>query len=131
MRRTLSILIENKPGALARVVGLFHQRGYNIESLNVAPIFDGSYSRMTVSTRGTENVVEQITKQINKLIDVIKVSDLTEGEHHEIEMILTNYSLNKRDLWAVSLAAGRFSSINLMKKYLPVLSLDLSINFLR
>ena len=73
MRRTLSILIENKPGALARVVGLFHQRGYNIESLNVAPIFDGSYSRMTVSTRGTENVVEQITKQINKLIDVIKV----------------------------------------------------------
>ena len=88
MRRTLSILIENKPGALARVVGLFHQRGYNIESLNVAPIFDGSYSRMTVSTRGTENVVEQITKQINKLIDVIKVSDLTEGEHHEIEMIL-------------------------------------------
>ena len=61
MRRTLSILIENKPGALARVVGLFHQRGYNIESLNVAPIFDGSYSRMTVSTRGTENVVEQIT----------------------------------------------------------------------
>ena len=87
MRRTLSILIENKPGALARVVGLFHQRGYNIESLNVAPIFDGSYSRMTVSTRGTENVVEQITKQINKLIDVIKVSDLTEGEHHEIILI--------------------------------------------
>ena len=95
MRRTLSILIENKPGALARVVGLFHQRGYNIESLNVAPIFDGSYSRMTVSTRGTENVVEQITKQINKLIDVIKVSDLTEGEHHKIEMILIKMHASK------------------------------------
>ncbi len=95
MRRTLSILIENKPGALARVVGLFHQRGYNIESLNVAPIFDGSYSRMTVSTRGTENVVEQITKQINKIIDVIKVSDLTEGEHHEIEMILIKMQASK------------------------------------
>ena len=68
MRRTLSILIENKPGALARVVGLFHQRGYNIETLNVGPVFDGSFSRMTVTTRGSENDVEQITKQINKII---------------------------------------------------------------
>ena len=68
MKRILSILIENKPGALARVVGLFHQRGYNIETLKVGPVFDGSYSRMTVTTRGTENDVEQITKQINKII---------------------------------------------------------------
>ena len=95
MKRTLSVLIENKPGALARIVGLFHQRGYNIDSLNVAPVFDGSYSRMTVTTRGTENVVEQITKQINKLIDVIKVSDLTEGSHHEIEYVLLKL-LNKQ-----------------------------------
>ena len=82
------MLVENKPGALARVVGLFHQRGYNIESLNVAPVDDGSYSRLTVSTRGTESAVEQIMKQINKLIDIIKVADLTEGEHHELELAL-------------------------------------------
>ena len=95
MKRTISILIENKPGALARAVGLFHQRGYNIESLNVAPLTDGTYSRMTVITKGTENVVEQITKQINKLIDVIKVSDLSEGEHHEIELIIFKFIKSK------------------------------------
>ena len=88
MKRIISILIENKPGALARVVGFFHQRGYNIETLNVGPVFDGSFSRMTVTTRGSENDVEQITKQINKIIDVIKVSDLTEGDHHEYEFIM-------------------------------------------
>lgn len=92
MKRTLAVLIENKPGALARIVGLFHQRGYNIDSLNVAPVFDESYSRMTVTTQGNENVVEQITKQINKLIDVIKVSDLTEGSHHEVEYVLLKIS---------------------------------------
>jgi len=92
MKRIISILLENKPGALARVVGLFHQRGYNIESLNVGPVFDGTYSRMTVTSRGSESDVEQITKQINKIIDVIKVSDLTEGEHHEYEFILIKYN---------------------------------------
>ena len=91
MKRIISILIENKPGALARVVGLFHQRGYNIETLNVGPVFDGSYSRMTVTTRGSENDVEQITKQINKIIDVIKVADLTEGDHHEYEFIMVKF----------------------------------------
>ena len=96
MKRILSILIENKPGALARVVGLFHQRGYNIETLNVGPVFDGTYSRMTVTTRGSENDVEQITKQINKIIDVIKVSDLTEGEHHEYEFILIKFNKFKQ-----------------------------------
>ena len=96
MKRIISILIENKPGALARVVGLFHQRGYNIEMLNVGPVFDGSYSRMTVTTRGSENDVEQITKQINKIIDVIKVSDLTEGEHHEYEFILVKFRHNEK-----------------------------------
>ncbi len=91
MKRIISILIENKPGALARVVGLFHQRGYNIETLNVGPVFDGSYSRMTVTTRGSENDVEQITKQINKIIDVIKVADLTEGDHHEYEYLMMKF----------------------------------------
>mgnify|MGYP000399595219 FL=1 len=88
MKRVLAMLVENKPGALARVVGLFHQRGYNIESLNVAPVDDGSYSRLTVTTRGSESAVEQIMKQINKLIDIIKVADLTEGDHHELELAL-------------------------------------------
>ena len=96
VKRIISILIENKPGALARVVGLFHQRGYNIETLNVGPVFDGSYSRMTVTTRGSENDVEQITKQINKIIDVIKVSDLTEGEHHEYEFIMVKFKHNEK-----------------------------------
>ena len=88
MKRVLAMLVENKPGALARVVGLFHQRGYNIESLNVAPVDDCSYSRLTVTTRGSESAVEQIMKQINKLIDIIKVADLTEGDHHELELAL-------------------------------------------
>ncbi|NBW84734.1 MAG: acetolactate synthase small subunit [Proteobacteria bacterium] len=96
MKRIISILIENKSGALARVVGLFHQRGYNIETLNVGPVFDGSYSRMSVTTRGSENDVEQITKQINKIIDVIKVSDLTEGDHHEYEFILIKFKHSEK-----------------------------------
>ena len=96
MKRIISILIENKPGALARVVGLFHQRGYNIETLNVGPVFDGSYSRMTVTTRGSENDVEQITKQINKIIDVIKVSDLTEGDHYEYEFIMVKFKQTQK-----------------------------------
>ena len=96
MKRIISILIENKPGALARVVGLFHQRGYNIETLNVGPVFDGTYSRMTVTTRGSENDVEQITKQINKIIDVIKVSDLTEGDHYEYEFIMVKFKQTQK-----------------------------------
>ena len=96
MKRIISILIENKPGAHARVVGLFHQRGYNIETLNVGPVFDGSYSRMTVTTRGSEHDVEQITKQINKIIDVIKVSDLTEGDHHEYEFIMIKFKQSSK-----------------------------------
>mgnify|MGYP003329497054 CR=1 FL=1 len=96
MKRIISMLIENKPGANARVVGLFHQRGYNIETLNVGPVFDGSYSRMTVTTRGSGNDVEQITKQINKIIDVIKVSDLTEGDHHEYEFIMIKFKQSSK-----------------------------------
>ena len=86
------VWVDNEAGVLARVVGLFHQRGYNIESLNVAPVDDGSYSRLTVTTRGTESAVEQIMKQINKLIDIIKVADLTEGDHHELELALIKIS---------------------------------------
>ncbi len=88
MRHIISVLMENEPGALSRVVGLFSQRGYNIESLTVAPTEDVTLSRLTVTTIGDDTVIEQITKQLNKLIDVVKLVDLTDGEHIERELML-------------------------------------------
>jgi len=88
MRHIISILMENETGALSRVAGLFSARGYNIESLTVAPTEDPSLSRMTLVTRGTDEIIEQITKQLNKLIDVVKLMDMTEGPHIEREMML-------------------------------------------
>ena len=88
MRRIISVLLENEAGALSRVVGLFSQRNYNIESLTVAPTEDPSLSRMTLVTRGTDEIIEQITKQLNKLIDVVKLMDMTDGPHIEREMML-------------------------------------------
>lgn len=88
MRHIISVLMENESGALARVVGLFAQRGYNIESLNVAPTEDETLSRLTLVTIGEDKVVEQITKHLNKLIEVVKLVDLTEGAHIERELML-------------------------------------------
>ncbi|MEJ2395057.1 MAG: acetolactate synthase small subunit [Candidatus Thiodiazotropha sp.] len=88
MRHIISILMENESGALARVANLFSARGYNIESLTVAPTEDATLSRMTLVTRGSDEIIEQITKQLNKLIDVVKLVDLTEGTHIEREMML-------------------------------------------
>ena len=88
MRRIISVLLENEAGALSRVVGLFSQRNYNIESLTVAPTEDATLSRLTVTTIGDDAKIEQITKQLNKLIEVIKVVDLTEGDHIERELML-------------------------------------------
>jgi acetolactate synthase-1/3 small subunit len=88
MRHIISLLMENEAGALSRVAGLFSSRGYNIESLTVAPTEDATLSRMTVVTTGSDDVVEQITKQLNKLIEVVKVVDLSEGDHIEREMML-------------------------------------------
>jgi acetolactate synthase I/III small subunit len=88
MRHIIAILIENEAGALSRVAGLFSARGYNIESLTVAPTEDPSLSRMTLVTRGSEDVIEQITKQLNKLIDVVKLIDLVETVHIERELML-------------------------------------------
>jgi acetolactate synthase-1/3 small subunit len=82
------MLLENESGALSRVAGLFSARGYNIESLTVAPTEDATLSRLTLVTRGSEDVIEQIVKQLNKLVDVVKLSDLTEGPHIEREMLL-------------------------------------------
>ncbi len=88
MRRIISVLMENEPGALSRVVGLFSQRGYNIESLTVAPTEDSTLSRLTLVTIGDDHKIEQVTKNLNKLIDVIKLVDLTEGAHIERELLL-------------------------------------------
>ncbi len=88
MRRIISILMENEPGALSRVIGLFSQRGYNIETLSVAPTEDSTLSRLTLTTFGNDLKIEQITKHLNKLIEVVKLVDLTEGAHIEREIML-------------------------------------------
>ena len=88
MRRIISVLMENEAGALSRVVGLFAQRNYNIESLTVAPTDDETLSRLTLTTFAADEQIEQITKQLNKLIEVVKLVDLTDGEHIERELML-------------------------------------------
>ena len=88
MRHIISVLMENEPGALSRVVGLFSQRAYNIESLNVAPTEDITLSRLTLTTIGDDKKIEQIIKHLNRLIDVIKLVDLSEGSHIERELML-------------------------------------------
>ena len=88
MRHTLSILVENKFGVLTRISGLFSGRGFNIDTLNVAPTQDPTQSRMTIVVRGDDTVLEQVTKQLNKLIDVIKVQDFPEGEYVDRELLL-------------------------------------------
>ena len=88
MKHIIAVLLENEPGALSRVVALFSARGYNIESLTVAPTEDPSLSRMTIVTTGSDEVIEQITKHLNRLIEVVKVVDLTEGSYTERELML-------------------------------------------
>ena len=88
MKHIIAVLLENEPGALSRVVALFSARGYNIETLTVAPTEDPSLSRMTIVTTGSDEVIEQITKHLNRLIEVVKVVDLTEGAYTERELML-------------------------------------------
>ena len=97
MRHIISILIENEAGALSRVSGLFSARAYNIESLTVAPTEDPSLSRMTIVSVGSDDVIEQITKQLNKLIDVVKVVDLSEAAHIERELMLVKVRATGKD----------------------------------
>lgn len=94
MRHIISILIENEAGALSRVAGLFSARGYNIESLTVAPTEDATLSRMTLVTCGNEDIIEQIAKQLNKLIDIVKLIDLIEVAHVERELMLVKIKAN-------------------------------------
>jgi len=97
MRHIISILLENEAGALSRVAGLFSARGYNIETLTVAPTEDASLSRLTIVTSGSDEIIEQITKQLNKLIDVIKVVDLSEAAHIERELMLIKVRASGKD----------------------------------
>ena len=96
MKRVIALLMENQPGALSRVVGLFSQRGYNIETLIVAPTTDPTLSRLTMSTNGDEKIVQQITKQLDKLIDIVTVADLGESDFIETELMLVK--LNKSSI---------------------------------
>ncbi|GAB56750.1 acetolactate synthase small subunit [Glaciecola punicea ACAM 611] len=88
MRRIISVLMENAPGSLSRIAGVFSQRGYNVDSLCVAPTSDDSLSRLTIITQADDKVTEQITKQVNKLIDVLRVAELSEAPHVERELML-------------------------------------------
>ena len=97
MRHIISILLENEAGALSRVSGLFSARGYNIETLTVAPTEDASLSRLTIVTTGSDEIIEQITKQLNKLVDVIKVVDLSEAAHIERELMLIKVRASGKD----------------------------------
>ena len=97
MRHIISILLENEAGALSRVSGLFSARGYNIETLTVAPTEDVSLSRLTIVTSGSDEIIEQITKQLNKLVDVVKVVDLSEAAHIERELMLIKVRASGKD----------------------------------
>jgi acetolactate synthase-1/3 small subunit len=97
MRHVISLLIENESGALSRVSGLFSARGYNIESLTVAPTEDASMSRMTIVTSGSDDIIEQITKQLNKLVEVVKVVDISEAAHIERELMLVKVRATGKD----------------------------------
>lgn len=97
MRHILSILMENQSGAMSRIVGLFSARAYNIDSLSVSPTEDRTLSRMTIVTSGSDNVMEQITKQLNKLIEVIKVIDLNDSQYVERELMLVKLRATGKD----------------------------------
>ena len=102
MKHTITVLVENEFGVLTRVAGLFSARGYNIESLSVAPTLDATVSRMTLVTRGDENTIEQIKKQLNKLIPVIKTEDISHMVHLEREMLLVKIHANKEEAAALA-----------------------------
>jgi len=109
MRHIISLLMENEPGALSRVAGLFSARGYNIESLTVSATNDSSLSRMTIVTSGTAQVIEQVTKQLNKLIDVVRLSELSEATHLERELMLIKMKAIGSDREEIKRLADIFS----------------------
>ncbi len=110
MRHAISILMENESGALSRVAGLFSARAYNIESLSVAPTDDPTLSRLSLVTTGSEEIVEQIIKQLNKLIDVVKLMDLSEHPHIERELMLVKIEVDNQSRYFVKDIVDIFSA---------------------
>lgn len=96
MRHTISILVENKFGALTRIAGLFSGRGFNIDTLNVAPTHEANTSRMTIVTRGNDATLEQIVKQLNKLVEVLRVQDFRDGEYIDRELVMVKVSVDPK-----------------------------------
>ena len=110
MRHIISLLVENEAGALSRISGLFSARAYNIESLTVAPTEDPSMSRMTIVTSGSDNIIDQITKQVNKLVDVIKAVDLNEQKHVERELLLIKINAEHYALESMKKTVAAFNA---------------------
>src|SRR5688500_15555296 len=96
MRHTISVLVENKFGVLTRIAGMFSGRGFNIDTLNVGPTLDPSKSRMTIVVRGDDRVLDQVVKQLNKLVDVIDIQDFREGEYVDRELVLLRVNVNSK-----------------------------------
>ena len=110
MRHIISILLQNEAGALGRVANLFSSRGYNIESLNVAPTNDETVSRLTLVTTGPDNVIDQISKQLGKVIDVVNIIDMTDGDHIERELALFKVQLPAGDREALAELVQEFGA---------------------
>ncbi len=110
MRHIISIQLENESGALSRVAGLFSARGFNIESLTVAATNDPTLSRMTIVSVGDDDIIEQIVKQVNKLIDVVKVTDLTSTEHIERELLIVKIAISSKTQVDVDTQLDRFNA---------------------
>ncbi len=108
MRHTISVLVENKFGVLTRIAGLFSGRGYNIDSLNVAPTHDPSLSRMTIVTRGDDATLEQIVKQLNKLAEVLKVHDFGDGDYIDRELVLIRVQVDSKSRAEIMQITGIF-----------------------
>ncbi len=122
MKHIIGVIVENRPGVLARVIGLISGRGYNIESLNVAPTHDETVSHITMTVPGDDRVLEQVTKQLNKLIDVIKVYDLTGKKYLESELMLIKVSATQKNRSAVIEVATLFNAkiVNVQPKSLTI-----------
>lgn len=122
MKHVITALVENQPGVLARIVGLISGRGFNIESLNVAPTYDATLSRLTMTVPGDDRVLEQVTKQLNKLIDVIKVTDLTQQHYLNRELLLVEISASgaKRAELAELVALCKGEVVSVQPKSLTV-----------
>src|SRR5689334_522852 len=111
MRHIISILLQNEAGALARVAGMFSARGYNIESLSVAPTDDETVSRLTLVTSGSDDVINQINKQLQKLVDVVDVTDMTRGDHFERELLLVKMDVEGALLPRLEDCSKRYNAV--------------------